>query len=128
MNGNTNSIGSERARVNDMVGKIEYAKGIKGFKLLHIQSPCPTGWGFEPSQTIKIAKLMTDTGIWPLYEIDDGVLRLSYKPKELKPVHEALKPQRRFRHLTDDEMNEYQEMASKNWEDLLKLDGKPLPI
>ena len=111
-----------------MVGKIEHAKDIKGFKLLHIQSPCPTGWGFEPSQTVKIAKLMTDTGLWPLYEIEDGVLRLTYKPKELKPVHEALKPQRRFRHLTDDELGEYQEFAAKTWEDLLKMDGKPLPI
>ncbi|TRO50886.1 pyruvate synthase subunit beta [Candidatus Bathyarchaeota archaeon] len=120
----TASVGN----LNDMVVKIEHAKDIKGFKLLHIQSPCPTGWGFEPSQTIKIAKLMTDTGLWPLYEIEDGVLHLTYKPKELKPVHEALKPQRRFRHLTDDEMNEYQAMAAKNWEDLLKMDGKPLPI
>ncbi len=64
----------------------------------------------------------------PLYEVVDGQFHLNYKPKELKPVSEALKPQRRFRHLTDDEVNQYQEMASSRWDELLKLDGKPLPI
>lgn len=116
------------SNINDMMGKIKYAKKIRGFKFLHIQSPCPTGWGFNPSQTVKVAKLMTDTGLWPLYEVIDGVFHLSYKPKELKPVAEALKPQRRFRHLTDGELSEFQEMASSNWEKLLKLDGEPLPI
>jgi pyruvate ferredoxin oxidoreductase beta subunit len=71
---------------------------------------------------------MTDTGLWPLYEVVDGYFKLSYKPKELKPVSEALKPQRRFRHLTDGELGEFQEMASSRWDELLKLDGKPLPI
>ena len=42
---------------SDLVGKIEYAKELKGFKFLHVQSPCPTGWGFSPSDTIKVARL-----------------------------------------------------------------------
>ncbi len=75
-----------------------------------------------------VAKLMTDTGLWPLYEVVDGQFHLNYRPKELKPVSEALKPQRRFRHLTDDEVNQFQEMASNRWDELLKLDGKPLPF
>lgn len=120
----TASVGN----VNDMVGKIEFAKDIKGFKFLQVQSPCPTGWGFDPSQTIKVAKLMTDTGLWPLYEVVDGQFHLNYRPKELKPVSEALKLQRRFRHLTDDEVNQFQEMASSRWDELMKLDGKTLPI
>ena len=56
-------------------------------------------------------------------EIEYGEkFKLSYKPKELKPVSEYLKPQARFRHMTDNEINEVQEFTTKRWESLLKSD------
>ena len=113
----------------DLVGKIEYAKGLKGFKFLHVQSPCPTGWGFNPSDTIKVARLTVQSGIWPLFEITDGNdFRLTYKPRELKPVGEALGIQRRFRHLTDEESQEIQSRVNGKWKQLLEIDGKRLPF
>jgi pyruvate/2-oxoacid:ferredoxin oxidoreductase beta subunit len=112
----------------DLYGKIEYAKELKGTKFLHVQSPCPTGWGFEPSQTVKIARLMVQTGMWPVYEITEGEFKLSVKPRELKPVTEALKPQRRFRHLTDIELDEIQVDVEEKWQRLLDLDGRKMPI
>ncbi len=113
----------------DLVGKIEYAKKLKGFKYLQIQSPCPTGWGFDPSQTIQVARLMVESGLWPLYEITEGNnFKLSYKPKELKPVTEALGIQRRYRHLTDNESSELQTRVNDTWQQLLGTDGKRLPF
>jgi pyruvate ferredoxin oxidoreductase beta subunit len=71
----------------DLTAKTIYAKGLHGFRYLHIHSPCPTGWGYDPKDTIKVARLSVESGLWPLYEILDGRhLRLTYKPRELKPV------------------------------------------
>ena len=108
----------------DLTAKILYGKGIHGFRYLHINAPCPTGWNYDPKDTIKIARLSVDSGLWPLYEILDGRrLRLTYKPKELKPVAEALKLQGRFRHLTDETINIIQTKTKENWERLLSMDG-----
>jgi pyruvate/2-oxoacid:ferredoxin oxidoreductase beta subunit len=63
------------------------------------------------------------TGIWPLYEITDGEkFKLTYKPRELKPVAEYYKTQARFRHVTDEQLEGIQEDTAKNWEKLLKSD------
>ena len=113
----------------DLVGKIEFAKKLKGFKYLHVQSPCPTGWGFDPSKSVEGARLMVQSGLWPLYEITEGNnFKLTYKPKELKPIGEALGLQRRFRHLTDDESEEIQNRVRENWDMLLSIDKKKLPF
>jgi pyruvate/2-oxoacid:ferredoxin oxidoreductase beta subunit len=69
---------------------------------------------------------MVESGLWPLYEVAEGTLRVSYKPKELKPVKDVLKSQGRFRHLTDDEVDEVQGYVFNQWERLLEKDGNPL--
>jgi len=58
--------------------------------------------------------------------LDGRRFRLTYKPRELKPVTDALKIQGRFRHLSEDELNTIQEKTIDEWERLLKLDGKEL--
>jgi len=107
----------------DLIAKVNYAKTIKGFRMIIIQSPCPVGWRFEPEKTIEIARAGVQSGIWPLYEIMDGKdFKLNYKPKELKPVTEYLKPQARFRHMTEAEVAEIQEDTTSKWQNLLKAD------
>ncbi len=107
----------------DMISKIQYGKGIKGFKYMQINSPCPTAWGFDPKYTIKVSRLLVETGLWPLYEIDGGrKFKLTYKPRELKPISEALKIQGRFRHLTDQETDTIQKITTENWDRLLALE------
>ena len=110
----------------DLVEKITYAKGLKGFKFMHINAPCPTGWGIEPKDSIKVARLSVESGLWPLYEVLEGQFRLTYKPRELKPVSDALMIQGRFRHLTEDELNTIQVKTMNEWERLLQMDGKEL--
>jgi pyruvate/2-oxoacid:ferredoxin oxidoreductase beta subunit len=107
----------------DLIAKVSYMKTIKGFKMLIIQSPCPVGWRYDPAKTMDIARAGVQSGLWPLYEIENGTsFKLNYKPRELKPVTEYLKPQARFRHMTDEEIAEIQEGATKTWENLRQAD------
>jgi pyruvate/2-oxoacid:ferredoxin oxidoreductase beta subunit len=111
----------------DLIGKLQYAQGLEGFRFIHISAPCPTGWGFNPMDTIKVGREMVLSGLWPLYEVVDGrTLRLTYKPRELKPVREVLKKQGRFRHVTDPEVEEIQGDVTEFWERLTSKDGGPL--
>ena len=107
----------------DLMAKVKYAKDIEGFRMIIIQTPCPVGWRFDPARTIEIARAGVLSGIWPLYEIENGTsFKLNYKPKELKPVAECLKPQGRFRHITETEVNEVQADVTARWQKLLKAD------
>ena len=107
----------------DLMQKVKYAKDIEGFRIILIQAPCPVGWRFDPAKTIELARAGVQAGVWPLYEIEHGTsFKLNYKPKELKPVSEYLKPQSRFRHMTEAEVNEVQGNVTSNWARLLKAD------
>jgi len=107
----------------DLMAKVKYAKDIEGFRMILIQSPCPVGWRFDPAKTIELARAGVQSGVWPLYEIEHGTsFKLNYKPKELKPISEYLKPQSRFRHMTEVEVNEIQTNVTTNWQRLLKAD------
>jgi pyruvate/2-oxoacid:ferredoxin oxidoreductase beta subunit len=110
----------------DLIGKLQYAKPIKGFRFVQVSAPCPTGWRFDPKYAVRVAKNMVDSGLWPLYEVVDGNLNLSYKPKELIPVKDVLRSQGRFRHITDDEVDDIQAWVDDNWARLLEKDGGPV--
>ncbi len=85
------------ANIPDLRKKVQKAKDTDGPSLLHIHTPCPTGWGFEPGLSIQISRLAVQTGAWVLYEYENGKLTLNQKPKELKPVAEYFRLQRRFK-------------------------------
>lgn len=110
----------------DFIGKLSYAKPVKGFRFIQVSAPCPTGWNFDPRYSIKVAKEMVLSGLWPLYEVVEGNLKLSLKPKKLKPVRDVLKSQGRFRHITDNEVDEIQTWVDENWARLLEKDGGPV--
>ncbi|NQT21984.1 MAG: pyruvate ferredoxin oxidoreductase [Candidatus Omnitrophica bacterium] len=88
---------------NDLITKSEKAFKADGPAFLNILAMCHRGWRYKEADTIKVAKLSVDTGFWPLIEIENGVLRFTYKPKERKPVVEFLKVQGRFKHLFKEE-------------------------
>ena len=87
----------------DLYDKVKKAKSISGTKYLHIQTPCPTGWGMSPAETIDAARLAVETGCVVLYEIENGVRRLTKRVARRKPVADYLRLQRRFQHVLDDE-------------------------
>jgi len=107
------------AYIDDYVEKIRRAEEVtirnEGMAYIHVQAPCPTGWRFDTSETIKLARLAVKTGIWQLYEIYKGKRLLSWKPKERVPVSEYLKAQGRFRHLTDGQIDVIQSHVDEVW-------------
>ncbi len=110
-------------RARDLMGKVQKAVATEGPCFINIISPCPRGWRHDPGESIQIAKLAVDTCVWPVYEIEDGKLSISFKPKEKKPVREWLKSQGRFRHLFAPKnewlVEEIQQDVDAQWERLL---------
>ncbi len=102
---------------NDFVKKFEKAKSKKGFKLIHILSPCPPGHKFPESKTIEISKLAVETGIFPLYEIEEGKYKINKKPK-FKNLDEYLNLQGRFRNMPKEKREALEEFIKKRWERL----------
>ncbi|MGQ9675579.1 MAG: thiamine pyrophosphate-dependent enzyme [Chloroflexota bacterium] len=106
----------------DLVAKAQKALNADGPAFLNVLAPCIAGWRYDPEQTIQMARLAVDTCYWPLYEIEDGKYRITYTPKEKKPVAEWLKPQGRFRHLFDPAnkhlLDGLQEQVDREWEAL----------
>lgn len=83
----------------DLDAKVCRARERSGPKLFLALAPCPTGWGFDPEQSMEIARKAVECGVWPLKESIDGELRHTRTPRRRHPVAEYLELQRRFRHL-----------------------------
>ena len=90
----------------DLARKIEKAMSMKGPRMLIALSPCPTGWDYDPQETVTVGKLAVKTGIWPLKEYVDGQVIHTKIPRERKPVEEYLKLQGRYKHLFEPESND----------------------
>ncbi|MDK2383671.1 MAG: thiamine pyrophosphate-dependent enzyme [Candidatus Korarchaeota archaeon] len=105
----------------DLANKFEKAKKIKGFRYIHIFSTCPPGWNSPVSKTAEVAKLAVDTYFWPLYEIENGKLRITVKPRK-RPLKEFLELQDRFRGLSDEEIEELEKIVMEKWNFLLHLE------
>ena len=110
----------------DFVQKVERARDLVGPRFLHILTPCPPGWKFDSAQTIALGRLATDSGIFPLYEVVDGRLRITRKTGELKPVADYLTAQGRFRHLTPEDIARVQAQVREDWERLLQREREDL--
>ncbi|MDR0677093.1 MAG: hypothetical protein LBF57_00200 [Holosporaceae bacterium] len=113
----TASIG----HIHDLEQKIAKAVQINGARYVHIHVPCPLGWGFEPSKTVKIAKLAIKCGLFPLFEAENGKVTKSTPIDEVIAVDDYLKAQRRFAHLfsksaSPDPLSFLQKIADKNIE------------
>ncbi|HVO67843.1 MAG TPA: 3-methyl-2-oxobutanoate dehydrogenase subunit beta [Syntrophales bacterium] len=108
----------------DLVRKVQKARGIKGSRFIHIFASCPTGWRIPSEMSVKIARMAVQTNIFPLYEVEEGFkYTINYKPKEYL-VREYFKLQGRFRHLTDKDLDQIQEMVDEDWELLLRKAGE----
>jgi len=102
----------------DLDRKIRQALSIRGPKYVQIHVPCPLGWASDPSRTLDVARLAVNSGLYPLYEIENGELKVQKIPKKV-PVVEYLKPQGRFRHLFEgegrkQEIEQIQRVADEN--------------
>lgn len=109
---------------DDLVRKVKKAKEIKGSRFIHIYASCPTGWRIPSELSVKIARMAVQTNIFPLYEVEDGVrYSINYHPKEY-PVLEYFRLQGRFKHLSDEDLEQIQNMVNEDWHLLLRKAGE----
>lgn len=87
------------ADLHDLEAKVKKAMGMRGARYLHVLVPCPLGWGSRSEETIQLARLATESGLFPVFEAEDGEITETKKIRRRVGVEEYLKPQKRFAHL-----------------------------
>jgi pyruvate ferredoxin oxidoreductase beta subunit len=102
----------------DLMDKVKKGLAVKGPAYIHILSVCPTGWSCPGDLTIRIGRLAVKSGIFPLYEVEDGKYRMSIDFPELRPVTDYMKLQGRFRHLTPEITDQIQQKVVEKYEEL----------
>jgi pyruvate ferredoxin oxidoreductase beta subunit len=102
----------------DLMDKVKKGAEIDGPAYVHVFSPCPIGWRSAPELSVNIARLAVQSGVFPLYEIENGKYKLNVIPTTLKPVQEYLKLQGRFKHLTADTIKQIQDRVDSEWVEL----------
>jgi len=102
----------------DLIQKVKKAANIEGPGYIQILSVCPTGWRSAPELSIKLGRLAVETGIFPLYEVENGKYHLSMDFPQLRAIKEYTKLQGRFRHLTDSMIEEIEKRVHKEYEEL----------
>ncbi len=90
----------------DLARKVEKACRLKGPRLLIALAPCPTGWGYDPQETVQVGKLAVACGLWPLKEAVQGKIVHTKPPGKRLPVETYLKTQDRFAHLFEPQRDE----------------------
>jgi pyruvate ferredoxin oxidoreductase beta subunit len=93
------------AELRDLEAKVERAMQIRGARYLHVFVPCPLGWGSASHDTIRLARLVKETGLFPVFEAEDGEVTGVSKIRRRVPVEEYLKLQKRYAHLFGDPPN-----------------------
>jgi pyruvate ferredoxin oxidoreductase beta subunit len=108
----------------DLSRKAALAGKADGPAFLNVLADCPLGWGHEATLAPALVNAAVESCVWPLYEVDQGQWRLTYRPESPLPVAEWLRPQKRFAHLFRDEagdmLEEIQQRVEADWADLVE--------
>jgi len=104
----------------DFFQKMEKAKKIKGTRFIHLFSPCPPGWKTPSELTVKLSRLAVRSRVFPLYEVEGGRTYTLHEEPRTVPVRDYLRLQGRFSHLTDRDIEAFQDMVDEEWEHLVR--------
>ena len=113
----------------DLYEKVRKAKTIRGTRFIHVFAPCSPGWAFPFSDTIKIGRLAVETGWVILYEVEDGIFRLTSASESiarkgnLRSLREYIIEQGRFKNITEEQINELQGWVNARWKRCLDRAG-----
>jgi len=114
----------------DLYEKVKKARSVTGTRFIDVFTPCPPGWRFDFSDTVKIGRLAVESGWVVLYEVVDGVFRLTdasesmaKKGGRLRPLAEYLAPQERFRGISPDRVKQMQARVEKRWRRFMERGG-----
>ena len=103
----------------DLMEKVKKAVNTPGPAYLHVLSVCPTGWRSATDTVIKLGRLAVQTGMFPLYEVENGEYKMSVDLPKLRPIKDYLAGQGRFRHLSDDIIEKIQDRVELEYQKLL---------
>jgi pyruvate ferredoxin oxidoreductase beta subunit len=113
---------------NDLITKFQKALDVDGPAFVNVLAPCRLGWAVPSEKAIQIGRDAADACVWPLYEVENGEYKITYKPREKKPVEYYLKQQTRYRHLfkpgNEAALAEIQAHIDSEWAKLKKLAGE----
>lgn len=108
----------------DLSNKLKKGIEAPGPAFLNILAPCVPGWKIDADMTVELARIGVETNFWPLYEVENSVYKINYKPKAYKSVTDWIFMQGRFAHLKDPKwqyvLEEFQAEIDKNWKWLLE--------
>jgi pyruvate ferredoxin oxidoreductase beta subunit/2-oxoisovalerate ferredoxin oxidoreductase beta subunit len=104
--------------LNDLAAKVEKAKGIRGTRVIIVLIPCLPGWGVADNAAVKTARLAVDCGVFPLYEVENGEHYTLTQQTRTQPVEAYLAQQKRYRHLTGEEVESLQAEVDSEWQRL----------
>ncbi len=114
---------------DDVYDKVAKARTIPGLRYIHMNLPCPSGWAFDPKDSVNLGKMAVDAGLVVLYEIENGEFRLTGRSKALSraglqaSVAEFVKTQGRFRGIDEATVAEVQEWAERRWARYVERDA-----
>lgn len=111
------------AHSEDFVAKVKKAKEIRGTKVIVVLIPCLAGWGVADNAGIKVSRLAVESGVFPLYEVEDGYRYTLNHTEKTQSVDAYLAEQKRYRHLTDETIAEIQAGVDREWQ-RLKMKAK----
>jgi len=106
----------------EMMNRVRKALSIGGPTYVHSLDPCPKGWDYDPMLSHELGELAVETGVWPLFEVEDHVLKFYGKSKAIaqgrkrKPVREYLLKQGRFAHFTEEDFAYFQDKIDQMWQ------------
>ena len=104
----------------DLMAKVAKAVATPGPAYIHVLSVCPTGWRSATDTINRQSRLAVQTGVFPLFEVENGVYKMSVELPKLRPVADYLKIQGRFRHLSDDVIAKIQKRVEQEYQIILE--------
>lgn len=110
----------------DLYDKFVKAKRIKGTRYMQIHVPCPPGWGYPPRDTVKMARLAIETGVFVLFEMENGKFRFTGRSKSLAekgnrlPLINYIERQDRFKKISEEQLHSMQKLIDNKWNEYLK--------
>ena len=114
----TASIGD----IQDFKRKVKKAKEVDGPSFIHVHAPCPSGWYFPTGQTIKVGRLAIESGLWQLWDKENGKIKINRKKFDLEKVNEYLSLQGRYKNVPNEVIEEIKKEATRKYKMLEKFE------
>lgn len=105
----------------DFIAKLKKAQQLDGFRFIEVLCPSPESWGYEQSNTMEVGRVAVETGLWPLFEVENGTVNLTKRPNRLESVESFNHVQKKLK-IPADKIQSVQESVNKQWKSL--NDGK----